>query len=62
MKKIKLEYWEVGCREGEPRWLVIQVIGSTQFNPGAFLTKAQVDDLCDLPGTWEVTIVRQKKD
>ncbi len=58
--KLKLEYWPKGAPDGQPRWMVLQVIGSTAHNPGDFLTKPCVEDLCQMTGMWEVTIVQQK--
>lgn len=33
---------------------VVQVEQSTEFVPGQYLTKAEVQDLCDVPKQWKV--------
>lgn len=54
---IKLGYIEKVGDDQQPRWEVIQVTDSCRFNPGQFLTKDEVRDLCEL-GMWKVTIVK----
>ena len=63
MKKLYLEYTSNVDgffrldHDGAPRpYRVKKVVGSTSYSPGAILTKAEVDDLCEMTGIWTVTI------
>lgn len=58
-KKIKLEFHKhfQSLDENGHRWKVLQVVNSTEFNPGEKLEKAKVEWLCHGNSGWEVTIV-----
>jgi len=68
VKKLYLEYsgspdgWYRLNHDEAPRpYRVKKVVGSTSYSPGAILTKAEVDDLCEMTGTWTVTIEHPTK-
>jgi hypothetical protein len=46
--------------QADALYRVLQIEQSTEFSPGQYMSKAEVQDLCDIPKQWKVIIKSYK--
>ena len=56
-KKIVLEDYR-SWKDPRKAFKVIKLVGSIEYQIGNYLTEIIVQDLCNMPNTWLVTIIK----